>query len=85
MVWLTWIQMRGLGSGRSGIVFLANDGSALQQEHFGTDALAQIRQKMQKHWHTADVTASRNKARAWLDVSILLLFLNMGTSGSYGD
>ncbi|KAK3836508.1 MAG: hypothetical protein JOS17DRAFT_772017 [Linnemannia elongata] len=54
--------------GRSGIVFLANDGSALQQEHFGTDALAQIRQKMQKHWHTADVTASRNKARAWLDL-----------------
>lgn len=79
MAWLTWIQMCDLGSGRSGIVFLVNDGSAIQQEPFGTDALAQIRQKMIKHWHTADVAVSRNKARAWLNVSILILFLNMGT------
>ncbi|KAF9346411.1 hypothetical protein BGX26_002103 [Mortierella sp. AD094] len=54
--------------GRSGIIFLGNNGSALQQEHFGTDSLAQIRQKMLKYWHTADVAASRNKARAWLDL-----------------
>ncbi|KAF9973725.1 hypothetical protein BGZ65_009114 [Modicella reniformis] len=70
IVWLTWIQMCGLGNGRSGIVFLVNDGSALQQEHFGTDGLAQIKQKMLKHWHTADVTDSRNKARAWLDLIV---------------
>ncbi|KAG0010589.1 hypothetical protein BGZ81_002684 [Podila clonocystis] len=54
--------------GRSGIIFLMNDGSALQQEHFGTNALAQIRMKMLKYWHTADVVASRNRARAWLDL-----------------
>ncbi|KAG0172890.1 hypothetical protein DFQ28_009479 [Apophysomyces sp. BC1034] len=68
MVWLTRIQMCGLGNGRSGIVFLANEGSASQQEHFGTDDLAQIRQKMLEYWRTADVAASRNKARVWLDL-----------------
>ncbi|KAG0317595.1 hypothetical protein BG000_004510 [Podila horticola] len=47
--------------GRSGIIFLMNDGSALQQEHFRTDALAQIRKKMLKYWHTADVAASPDK------------------------
>ncbi|KAF9377840.1 hypothetical protein CPC16_011613 [Podila verticillata] len=54
--------------GRSGIIFLMNGGSALQQEHFGTDALAQIKKKMLKYWHTTDVVASRNRARAWLDL-----------------
>ncbi|KAF9092104.1 hypothetical protein BGX27_001894 [Mortierella sp. AM989] len=46
--------------GRSGIVFLTNDGSALQQEYFGMDGLAHIRQKMLEYWRTADVAASRN-------------------------
>ncbi|KAF9313232.1 hypothetical protein BGZ91_006334 [Linnemannia elongata] len=54
--------------GRSGIVFLRNEGSAIQQEYFGMDGLAHIRQKMLEYWHTADVTASRNKARVWLDL-----------------
>lgn len=67
-------SMCSLLSGRSGIICLMNDGSALKQEHFGMDALAQIRKKMLKYWHTADVAASCNKARAWLDVSISLLF-----------
>ncbi|KAF9307716.1 hypothetical protein BG003_000308 [Podila horticola] len=47
--------------GRSGIIFLANDGSALQQQHFGTAGLDQIRQKMLKYWCTSDVAASRSK------------------------
>ncbi|KAG0059740.1 hypothetical protein BGZ89_000157 [Linnemannia elongata] len=64
-----YIEATDEALGRSGIVFLANDGSALQKEHFGTDGLAQIRQRMLKYWHTADVTASRNKARVWLDVT----------------
>ncbi|KAG0320828.1 hypothetical protein BG000_003445 [Podila horticola] len=41
---------------------------SLQQDHFGTDGLAQIREKMLKYWHTADVATSRNTARAWLDL-----------------
>ncbi|KAF9416286.1 hypothetical protein BGZ94_010260 [Podila epigama] len=54
--------------GRSGIIFLENGGSVLQQKHFGMNALAQIKEKMLKYWQTADVSASRNKARAWLDL-----------------
>ncbi|KAF9149317.1 hypothetical protein BG015_008888 [Linnemannia schmuckeri] len=54
--------------GRTEVVFLANDGSALQQEHFGSDALCQIRQKMLKHRHSGDVSASCTKARARLSL-----------------
>ena len=44
------------------------------EQHFGTADVAQIRQKMLKYWHAADVAASRSKARSWLDVSILLFY-----------
>ncbi|KAF8953044.1 hypothetical protein BGZ46_003311 [Entomortierella lignicola] len=55
--------------GRSGIIFLANTGSTLQLEHLGKDTLTQIKVEMLKYWHTADVSASRSRARAWLDAN----------------